>query len=119
MNAKLRSSMHSFPFLMPLVALAACSSSSSSNPSAQSYANELVATYCQALNNCCSVDSGGPSYCPVASPTACEQAFATTVSGTEACSQSQTNQCLMDVMNQSCTSLNPRSLVMPGSCTGC
>lgn len=83
----------------------------SSNPSAASACNQFFNTYCQALVNCQLVSDTG----------SCESTLNPNcpTSGTDSCSQSQVNQCTKDISNESCDALDPNSLQLPGSCSGC
>jgi hypothetical protein len=89
-----------------LPALVHCSSG---NPSAQSTYDQFVSTYCQALMNCQLITDA----------TQCEQQLKMTLNGTEACSQSQVDQCMADIKKESCSALLPTSVVLPTSCNGC
>jgi hypothetical protein len=105
-------------FALPLtVAVVGCSSSGSGNPSAASAVQDFVNGYCSALESCLSTEDGGASL----TMSACVTALTPSPlpSGTDACNQTQINQCLTDIKNAMCSTLSPTALMLPGSCMGC
>lgn len=104
--------MKRIALFLTLAALVHCSSSSSST---QSECTQIIDAICQKAETCSDISSSQVSQCE-------QQANCSSQTGTEACSQSQVNQCLSDMQNGSCatfTAAMQDAAALPSSCNGC